>query len=452
VLQACCLPRLENGLATSIVAHIVPARSGDGLADELRSRLGERLPSYMLPAQFVLHRDLPLTPYGKVDRRALTDSHLKAAEPARIETNGDGLDLALSRLWNSLLPAASSSPPDAVFSSLGGDSLLTVKLMLGVEEIINQRLEVSNFLIQPTFPGLCQAVRERMSRTEFQPVLTLRKQGTRPPLFCLYQHQGDMDVYFSLAEALGDDQPVYGIRSPGLQDQSRLPVSIEAAAAEITGWIRKIQPRGAPAVIGYSWAGLLAFEVARQMAPSDGRTGFTALVGTDAPMQPTNFLSRLSHFARNFPPWIWQLFLDHENRWRRLARWQEMARGTKENLEEARLPEPSWTSSPISIHLVGLMGKYCPLPPANVVVDLFRERDSYQPKPPHPLQVWQTGHLPDGGWNFWARRPVRLHWVPGDHWTIMSPPAVTGLARAILLAMDHHYADPPPAPETSRPG
>ena len=48
---------------------------------------------------------------------------------------GDGLEQALARLWQGLLPAAASSPPDATFAVLGGDSLLAIKLMLGVEEI-----------------------------------------------------------------------------------------------------------------------------------------------------------------------------------------------------------------------------------------------------------------------------------------------------------------------------
>ena len=437
VRQVCCVPWLDDGMPSGVIAHVVPETRDAGLSDELRSYLQARLPDYMVPAEFVIHESLPLTPQGKLDRAALIALQPAKQASVQIADGEDGLESALHRLWHSLLPAAGNSPKDATFANLGGDSLLAVRLMLGVEDIINQRLEVSTFLMQPTFSGLCQAVKERMSRTEFQPVLTLRKQGTRPPLFCLYNHGGDIEVYFGLAEALGDDQPVFGIRSPALEDLSRLPPSLEAAAAEIVRCIRKVQPQGAPALVGYSWAGLLAFEVARQLEQQTGMSSFTALVGPDAPMRPTNFASRLTHLIRNFPPWLWHLMVDRENRWQRLSRWQQMARGTKQNLVEAPLPMPDWVSSPISRHLIGLMEKYRPPPKSDVAIDLFRERDSYQPRS-HPLHPWHTSSLPDGGWNLWTRKQIRIHWLEGDHDTIIKPPAVSGLAQSIRQAMDQH--------------
>jgi thioesterase domain-containing protein len=320
---------------------------------------------------------------------------------------------------------------------LGGDSLLAIRLMLGVEEITNQQLEVSTFLINPTFAGLCEAVKARMARTEFEPVLAIRKQGTRPPLFCLYGHTGDIEVYFNLAAAIGDDQPVIGIRSPALENLSRLPQSMEAAAAEVIRLIRKIQPHGAPALVGYSWAGLLAFEVARQLAKSEGIQCYTALIGTTAPMRPTNLFSRLTHFARYLPPWLWHLATDAENRRQRLLRWREMLRGTHQNLAEAHLPVEEMVPSPtlVSQHMLGLMEKYQPALGAGLTIHIFRERDSYKVQA-HPLHAWQTSHLPDGGWRRWTGRQPLIYWLDGDHWTIVKPPIVASLAQAIRAAMD----------------
>jgi len=443
VRQACCLPRSENGLTTGIVAHIVPTNGEGDFSPELRSRLGAQLPVHMVPSQFVFHRQLPLTAYGKVDRIALVNTCSTKIERPSVDANGDGLEIALSRLWHSLLPAAGNSPKEATFKSLGGDSLLRVKLMLGVEEIINQRLEESSFQLQPTFPGLCEAVRARMSRTEFQPVLTLRKQGTRPPLFLLYFHSGDIEVYFGLAEALGDDQPVFGIRSPALEHLSKLPTSIEDAAAEIVGYIRKVRPNGIPALIGYSWAGLLAFEVARQLAQKEGISCFTAVIGEDAPRRPTNFAVRCAHFIKCFPPWFFGLIVDQEKRWQRLTRWREMAGRTRQNLIADPEPIPDESPSPIRRHLITLADKYRPLTRSEVSVDLIRERDAYRP-PSHPLHAWQTSHLPDAGWGFWTRKKIRVHWVEGDHWTILKPPTVSGLAQAIRQAMDQSMKKPWP--------
>jgi thioesterase domain-containing protein len=438
VRQVCCVPWLDHGMPSGVIAHIVPENHSAGLKDELRAYLRVRLPDYMLPSEFVLHENLPLTPQGKLDRSAL--SALQAAKPAspQIVTGEDGLEKALAQLWHSLLPAAGSSPNNATFASLGGDSLLAIKLMLGVEEIIDQRIEVSTFMVKPTFAGLCEAVRTRMSQSEFQPVLTLRKHGNRPPLFCLYGIDGDIMAYFDLAEVLGDDQPVFGIRSPALENLSRLPQSMEEAAAEVVRWIRKVQPQGVPSLVGYSWTGLLAFEVARQLAQQEGVSCFTAMIGSCAPGWPTSFVSRLTHIVRNFPAWLWSLIWDGENRWQRLSRCLGMARRTKQFLVETPSSMPDWVSSLFERHMIALMDKYQPLPKSNVVVDLFRERDACQPHLQHPLQVWHTSNLPDAGWNRWALNKTRIHLLEGDHMTILKPPLVSSLAQAIRSAMDQH--------------
>ncbi len=438
VRQVCCVPWLDDGMPCGVIAHIVPETRAASLAEELRGHLRARLPDYMVPSEIFLHERFPLTPQGKLDRAALTAWRADARARPQIVTGTDGLEQALASLWHSLLPAAGHAPPDATFAAVGGDSLLAIKLVLGVEAITGQPLEVSDFLVQPTLAGLCAAVRTRMARNEFQPVMAFRQQGTRPPLFCLHGHTGDIEDYFNLAEALGDDQPVYGVRSPALGDWSQRPPSMEAAAAQVVRCVRRIQPRGIPSLVGYSWAGLLAFEVARQLAETEGIHCYTALIGTTAPMRPTTLALRLGHFARYLPWWLWQLIADRKQRGQRLQQWREMAREARQNLAAARLPVDKWVSSPISRHLLGLMEKYHPQPGSELAIDIFRERDSY-PVSAHPLQAWQTNHLPEGGWNYWLRTQPRVHWLEGDHWTILKPPAVCGLALSLRSNMDHHF-------------
>jgi amino acid adenylation domain-containing protein len=438
VRQVCCVTRLDEGKPSGVVAHIVPKTRGAGLAEVLREYLRPRLPDYMVPSDFVLHESLPLTPQGKVDRAALTA--LQAAKPAsqaKVTGEEGGLEKALGSLWHSLLPGAGDAPKDATFAALGGNSLLVITLMLRVEEIIGERLEVSSFLVNPTFAGLFEAVRARMARTEFQPVLALRKHGSRPPLFFLYGVTADIEVYFDLAEALGEDQPIYGLRSPALEDLSRLPSSMEEAAAEVVGWIRKVQPRGVPLLVGYSWAGLLAFEVARQLEKAEGIECFTALIGPTAPMRRTNLIFRLAHFARYFPFWLWDLITDREHRLGRLADWRRMAGRIKPDLAESRLPVEELVTTPISRHLVGLLEKYQPEVGSEVMLNLFRERDAYRTQA-HPLHAWQTSHLQDTGWSRWVRKQPRICWLEGDHGTILKPPFVAGLGQAIRSAMDRY--------------
>lgn len=420
-----------------LAAYFIARNQTPHLVSLLREFLHKRLPDYMVPAVFILLPRFPLTPNGKIDRKALPapkpdDFHsgVPYVAPQTPE------EKKLAAIWSGLLGGAKVGLSDNFFL-MGGDSLSAVKLMLAVEKATGQWLELSAFMLNPTLAGLCQLIQARREGADFETVVAIRKTGTRPPLFCLYNITGDVDVYLALAEMLGDDQPVIGIRSPAMKDASLLPASIEAAAAEAVKSIRKIQPHGAVALAGYSWAGLLAFEVARQLQQTDGVHCFTALIGPDAPMRPTNPAYRLAHFARYFPSWCGRLLADRANRAQRLRRWREMARSTRQNMAEVHLAIPGWADTPLARHLIGLAKNYRPDSKYQEGVDVFREHEEFHPHG-HPLRAWQTGHLPDGGWNRWTREPNRIHWVPGNHWNVIKQPAVTVLAKSLRAAMDRH--------------
>ncbi|HEX4342490.1 MAG TPA: amino acid adenylation domain-containing protein, partial [Verrucomicrobiae bacterium] len=83
VQQVCCVPWLDEGMPSGIIAHIVPEKSGAKIGDELRAYLKEQLLDFMVPSDFVMHESLPLTPQGKLDRAALTA--LQAAKPGEAQ-------------------------------------------------------------------------------------------------------------------------------------------------------------------------------------------------------------------------------------------------------------------------------------------------------------------------------------------------------------------------------
>ncbi len=442
--QVCCVPRMAEGMPTGVVAHVVPATGEKNLAQRLSAELKERLPAYMVPAEFVLHERLPLTPEGKANRAAMVAMQQETApEPVVPPRENHNVDQALAVLWHSLLPAAREAGPEMTFAQLGGDSLQAIKLLLGVEEVTGQKLELSSFLLDPTLAGLVRTVKARLGQSGFEPILVIRKQGTRPTLFCLHGHSGDVDMYLSLAEALGPDQPVVGIRSPGLENMNRLPRSIEEAAAEVIKCIRQVQPEGAPALLGYSWAGLLAFEVARQIKLATGEAGFTGLIGIDAPVPTAGRMTRLVHFARYFPSYFWHRVVQGgENRWKRLGHWGNRLRLTKSFVVEGNLPVRESAPSPISQHFFELRMNYVPTGKADLELHLFREQDSFSPLV-HPVHAWHTDNLQDAGWNHWTARPNPVHWVPGNHYTIIQEPFVRELAKSVRQAMDSSISKSP---------
>ena len=444
VQQACCVPVLDDGMPAGLSAHIVRTDNRPGFLDGLRSYLQARLPSKAVPLEYVIHDRLPLTPQGKLDRKAL----MLVAPAETTAVNGeDDFEKALLHLWRTLLPNAKIAEENATFQSLGGDSLLFVKLMLGVEEITGQRIEHSTFLLQSTFAGLCQGVRKRMSGDKFEPVIAVRKEGCRTPLFCVYGVTGDVNFHSDFAEALGSDQPVWGIRSPALGSLERLPVSIEAAAEEVRQWVRRIQPQGVPALLGYSWGGLLAFEVSRQLAQAEGISCFTGLVGSEAPTPVPTSLSQTTNFIRYWPGWLWRMMTERAEPSMRLSKWRNMLRHAKWSFVDRTDPcvplgpLPACVSGPISDHFLNIGSKYHPLNTRTLRLDCFRERVLFAKKTrlhPNPLHGIDFASLPNGGWDRITKIPPRVHWVEGDHESVLRPPQLAQLAKAIRKAMDEH--------------
>lgn len=367
-----------------------------------------------------------IEPAGALPPPRTVPRKIEAGDPATVEAR-------MIELWKDVFELKTIDATQNFFE-LGGDSLMASRLFVKINKTFQSTLPLTALLDAPTIQQLVQILCRQPSSS---PLVPIQPKGTRPPLFCLYGNHGDIDDYFNIVKALGGDQPVFGIRSPALNDLSRLPQTMEEAAADAVRWIRKAQPQGVPSLLGYSWGGLLAFEVSRQLAQSSGIQCYTAMIGTLAPMRSTNGISRLSHFIRYFPLWLKTLVADGQYRRQRLLRWREMIWATRRSLTKACLPVEELVSSPISRHLVGLMEKYQPPAGSEVTIDLFLELDSYQ-APAHPLHAWRTSHLADGGWGHWVRPSPHLHWLEGDHSSIVKPALASHLAEAIRSAMDQH--------------
>ncbi len=138
-----------------LVAYIVPNVETQNLVSLLRKFLKEKLPEYMVPKAFVMLDFLPLTASGKVDRLALTEldtptSHSidKAYIAPRTQTES-----MLAKIWAELLNVERVGIHDNFFD-LGGDSLLTVRLMKQIHKHFERELSLSTLFLNPTIESL----------------------------------------------------------------------------------------------------------------------------------------------------------------------------------------------------------------------------------------------------------------------------------------------------------
>jgi acyl-CoA synthetase (AMP-forming)/AMP-acid ligase II/acyl carrier protein len=127
-----------------LVAYVVTDPGLAVLASEIRQRLGERLPGYMIPGIVTVLESLPLTGSGKVDRNALPDPFLKRTDRREHEPPEGDLEKLVAEVWRSLLGVESVSRGDNFFE-LGGHSLQSIQAVAEIERQTGFRIDPREF-------------------------------------------------------------------------------------------------------------------------------------------------------------------------------------------------------------------------------------------------------------------------------------------------------------------
>jgi len=135
------------------------ADAGQPGVEALREHLLARLPDYMVPSAFVALDSLPLSPNGKVDRKALPAPDSAAVSIREYEAPVGEMEILLARLWCELLKVERVGRQDHFFE-LGGHSLLAVSL-IGRLQQEGIEADVRTLFEQPTLAGYA-AITERM--------------------------------------------------------------------------------------------------------------------------------------------------------------------------------------------------------------------------------------------------------------------------------------------------
>ncbi|HLO02368.1 MAG TPA: amino acid adenylation domain-containing protein, partial [Symbiobacteriaceae bacterium] len=275
VHDAVVLARQDLPGEKRLAAYVVPA-GDEPTATDLRSFLTERLPAYMVPAHYVCLEHLPLMPNGKVDRRALPMPTGALAGLSRaFVAPRDWLELELVQVWEAVLGVAPISVTDNFFA-LGGHSLTAVRLVSRMQAVLGPRITVSALFKAPTVAEL--AAHSRQQGTAPSVLVPIQPDGTQPPLFFVHPVGGGVACYQPLAQALGLEQPLYGLQSPGLSGEAC--DQIESLAATYLEAMRSVQPAGPYQLGGWSLGGLIAYEMARQLTAAGEAVALIALVDT----------------------------------------------------------------------------------------------------------------------------------------------------------------------------
>jgi thioesterase domain-containing protein/acyl carrier protein len=295
----------DKRLAAYIVAKEEVASS------DLRGFLKSTLPDYMVPSAFVFLDEIPLTPNGKIDRRALPVPDVSTQKGEKIAPRTT-TELQLVQIWSEVLNIPRVGVRDNFFD-LGGHSLLAVRLMASIEQQLGTSLPLTTLFAEPTIEGQASLLNAAPNPQLFSPLVPIKPTGSLPPFFCVHPVGGNVLCYAALARQLDAEQPFYALQALGLNGESQPKTCIEDMAATYIQAIQTVRPQGPYRLGGWSLGGVVAFEMARQLEALGAEVETLALIDSfnptvlnktkpDEVMQVISFAKHLSRpFEKELP-------------------------------------------------------------------------------------------------------------------------------------------------------
>jgi amino acid adenylation domain-containing protein len=435
VIRECVVIAGEGAAGDKRLVAYVVAKPGAGVeAEGLRQFMAGRLPTYMIPSAFVALEQIPLTPNGKVDRRALPAPDLSDLRPERAFIGPrDLLELRLTQLWEELLGVRPIGVKDNFFE-LGGHSLLAVRLMSRIHQTFGRELPLSTLFQNATVESFAGVLREEAETAKPSVLVGIRTTGGGPPFFCVHPAAGNVLRFAALASHLEADRPFYALQSQGLYGEARPLRSIEEMAAIYLREMRTVQPRGPYFVGGYSMGGTVAFEIERRLREGGEEVGLLALIDSRAPdafepAEDEDGPQLIAAFAADIGLPLESFNLSPE----RLAQLEPAERlaYVLDEAKAANLVPPDFGLAQaerlyeVFKSNVRAVREYVPrVSPGRAT--LFKSSE----------QLARSNVDSTMGWDKFFEGGVSVHTAPGNHYTVMSEPGVQILAAQLTASLN----------------
>ncbi|MBT6225498.1 MAG: non-ribosomal peptide synthetase, partial [Candidatus Scalindua sp.] len=169
------------------------------------------------------------------------------------------------------------------FFELGGHSLMAVRLVTQIEEKKGRTLSLQALFRTPTIEGLATLLNQNTTHEPWSHLVAIQPLGSKPPLFCIHPDGGNVLCYMELSQNLGPDIPLYGLQALGTDDGDKPLMRVEEMAEYYLHAIRTVRPEGPYNLAGWSFGGVVAFEMARQLKGLSEEVSLLALIDSSAP-------------------------------------------------------------------------------------------------------------------------------------------------------------------------
>lgn len=408
-----------------LIAYVATGQSDISNEDIVRFASAQ-LPPYMVPAYFVLLEQLPVTVNGKIDRKHLPlpeqmQSSTHTSRPPAGET-----EMALAGIWIDVLDLNDTVSATASFFDLGGQSFLSVRLMLQIQNHFGITLPLATLIEADTIEKLAQRIDEHNQCDKPQadtPLVLLQKGQQHHPVFLIHPVGGNVLCYRGLVTHLKKMQTdFYGLQSfTGLaEEHNRL--NLTEMAERYVDAIKDIH-NGPFNIGGWSMGGVVASEMARQLVAQNETVAHLFMFDSPAPLVHTlpSEQDCLHWFFRDLladdTDWLTEYMNSHADfNLRALLEFviqqNRVAPGTQvEQLENIYQT---------FIHNLTALTEYQPTTIQSVEkLLLLRAADT----PISELQRHPAAQQPDWGWSRYldeSLESVTIKSTPGDHYTIFN--------------------------------
>ncbi|HEY9032465.1 MAG TPA: amino acid adenylation domain-containing protein [Pseudomonadales bacterium] len=418
-----------NRLAGVIDSHVLVdneqligfVQSDQPLPDNWREALA--LPEYMVPAQLVIVDEWPLTPNGKIDRKALLQLERPGSTGQYVAPRND-TEQQLAELWQEVLGNPVGIHDN--FFAAGGDSLAAVRLVARIELRFATKIPVASLFSAQTIAQLAHVIQQQTG--EWSPIVPIQPQGSKTPIFAVHALGAMVLSYQPLAQALGSDQPFYGIQAYGFEDGQQPFTDLAEMVAYYTAAIKQQQPQGPYRLLGHSFGGLIAVEIARQLQAIGDTVEQLVLIDTH---MPGRYRERFIDDAM-----ILKTFAEHNfgvvdvplNALRKLPR-DKMVDIVAEQFHGAVSADFIQRAIAIIHGFKTMMKGYRPAP-IDVPITLIRPEKAIEGGKGKAIRLVLGDNAHSLGWHKITSQ-LTLHKSPGDHHSMLKPPEVDALAALV---------------------
>lgn len=318
VRQAIVIVREDIPGERRLVAYCIIHQDSLDCELEIKRQLRKKLPEYMIPNHFLILDEFPFTSNGKIDHSRLPQPGQDYSDKMRLkEPPSNPVEVQLLTIWRELLGKSQIGIRDDFFD-IGGDSLTALNLFVRIKNQLGVSLPLSILFSRRNIQQLAHHIEstsasiadKSLKNSPILSIAPLKLEGKGDPLYIMPSLFGELLFARPIIDRIGSQNPIFGVQPSPDSQSSEDDWDFIKVACEYARVIQEHHPSGPVNLLGYSYGGFLAYEVARQLVLQKHSVGLLIVIDTG----PENRFKRQgirSHFRhacaviKNAPRWMY---------------------------------------------------------------------------------------------------------------------------------------------------